>query len=246
MKRMLVLNLALTLVLAACGGATPVPSATLPPTEKPSPTLEPADTLDQTSPLLTFPEVNCCKSRTVEPGKYEIPSWLGIPLSMQISEGWRVWNEEAALLFALTGKGRNSINFPSQLLAFIAVPGRNPRGVLTSIKNAPELIPESEIIETTISGFPGLQLDISAKDNPGYEGDKEADIPPGVQFLPSVNRYFTPGFLWTTSSPKAYMRFIVLDIAGQSLLLQIESPPAEFEAFAGEADQVLQTLKLRR
>jgi hypothetical protein len=30
------------------------------------------------------------------------------------------------------------------------------------------------------------------------------------------------------------------------LFLEIESPPAEFEAFASQADQVLQTLKLWR
>jgi hypothetical protein len=42
------------------------------------------------------------------------------------------------------------------------------------------------------------------------------------------------------------MRFIVLDVGEHLLLIEIESPPAEFEAFANDANQVLETLSLRR
>jgi len=174
-----------------------------------------------------------------------MPSWVGIPLTMEVGEGWREINEEEALLFML-GKGRNSFGDPTQVLVFIAVPDGSPQAILTSIRNSPEVMAVSEMTEFTIAGFSGLQVDVSAKPNPGYEGDKEAEIPAGAQFLPSVNRYFTPGFLWTTWTAESHLRFIVLNVDEHMLLIEIESPPAEFEAFASEADQVLQTLKLRR
>lgn len=255
MKRMIMLDLVSMLLLVACSTATSTPaSATdapttlptpVPPTHTPVPTSKPTDTPVPVSQFKSFPSAICCNGKTIEAGEYELPSWLGIPLTMEVDEGWREINEEEALLFML-GKGRNSFRDPIQVLVFIAVPDGNPQSILTAIKNEPELTRAGEITEITIAGFSGLQLDVSAKPNPGYEGDKEAEIPPGVQFLPAVNRYFTPGFLWTTWTVESRLRFIALNVDEQMLLLEIESPPAEFEAFASQADQVLQSLKLRR
>jgi hypothetical protein len=164
---------------------------------------------------------------------------------MEVDETWREINEEKALVFML-GKGRNSFGDPTHALVFIAVPDGKPETILGPIRAERGLIPESEITETMIAGFAGLQVDLTAKPNPGYEGNKEAEIPPGVQFLPSVNKYFAEGFFWTTWSAEARLRFIALNVGEHVLLLQIDAPPAEFEAFAGEADQVIQTLKLRK
>jgi len=140
-------------------------------------------------------------------------------------------------------RGRNSFDDASQVLVFIPVQNEEPQSILTSIKNAPELTPADEMSEITIAGFPGLQLDTSAKPNPGNEGSSGEGIPPGTQFLPVINKYFTEGFIWTTWTAEARLRFIVLNAGEQTLLIEIESPPAEFEAFASEADKVLQTLK---
>src|SRR5687768_17012048 len=241
MKRSL-LSVALLLVLSACSGATPasatpVPttmptSTSIPPTNTPAPTSEPTATPMPVSQFQAFPRVGCCRGKTIEPGEYELPSWLGIPLTLEVGEGWRVMNEKAALLFLLAGQGRNSFGDPSQVLVFIAVPDGDPQAILTSIKNSPELTPADGIREITIAGFSGLQLDASAKPNPGNEGSREEGIPPGSQILPAVGRYFTPGFLWTTWTAELRMRFIVLNVDEQVLLLEIESPPAEFEDFA--------------
>jgi hypothetical protein len=209
------------------------------------PTPEPTETPIPASKFKSFPATKCCNGKTVEPGVYELPPWAGIPLTMEVGEGWRAVNDESALLFML-GKGRNEFNDPTQALVFITVPNENLEAVLTSIMRDPGLNPESEIGETTIARFPGLQLDFSAKPNPGYQGDKEAEILPGSQFLPSVNKYFTPGFIWTTWTAESRLRFIVLNVGEQGLLIEIDSPPDEFEVFASEAGQVLQTLELRR
>jgi hypothetical protein len=164
---------------------------------------------------------------------------------MEVDKGWQVVNEERARLFVL-GKGESIFNDPTQALVFIPIPDGNPQAVVTSIKNEKGLTLQGKMTEITIAGFSGLQLDLSAKPNPEYEGDKQAEIPPGVQFLPSVNKYLAEGFFWTTWSAEAHLRFITLNVGKDVLLLQIDAPPAEFEAFASDAEQVLHTLRVGR
>jgi hypothetical protein len=254
MKRISIVSIVLTLILAACGSTAPVsesetpaaPPTSIPPTTPVEPTAEPTNAPEPVLQFQSFPGVGCCRGKTIEAGEYELPSWLGIPLALEVGEGWRVMNEEAALLFLLAGRERNSFGDPSQVLVFIAVPDEDPQAMLTSIRNSPELTPAGEISEITIAGFSGLQVDASAQPNPGNEGNRGDGIPPGSQFLPAVNKYFTEGFVWTTWTAEPRMRFIVLDVGEHLLLIEIESPPAEFEAFANDANQVLETLSLRR
>ena len=119
-----------------------------------------------------------------------------------------------------------------------------PEALIDSVQMAPELVTIAEPIDVTIAGFPGLQLDSTAKPNPSYEGSDQADIPPGVQFLPVFMQYLSPGFAWTTSSSEARIRTIVLTVEDQTLLLYLESPQDEFDGFAGDAKRVLQSMEL--
>jgi hypothetical protein len=255
-KRMKIIpTLTMVLVLIAAGCSSPVaapageeptitPAST---TAKPTTVLTsitPTNTTEPVSQFQSFPGVGCCRGKIIEPGEYQLPTWLGIPLTLDVGEGWRVMNEEQALLFLLAGQGRNSFGDPSQVLVFIAIPDGDPQQVLTPIRNSPELISVGELSETTIAGFSGWQFDAMVKANPGNEGSPENGIPPGAQSLPAINKYFTPGFLWTTWTAEPRLRFIALNVGQQGLLLEIESPPAEFEAFVSESAQVLQTLEL--
>jgi hypothetical protein len=254
MKRTLAPCFAVLLMLAACSSTTPAPATevstaipftdtpvpTAEPTSTPLPTLEPTST--PTSAFPSFPRANCCDGREVEAGEYALPAWFGMPLSIEIDDGWRVLNEEAARLFML-GKGRSIYNDPTQVLVFMPAPDGDPQAILDSIREEPGLNPQGEIAETTIAGFPGLQLDLKANPNPDYPGNEQAEIPPGVQFLPAVNKYFAEGFMWTTWTAEAQLRFIALQVDEDVLLIEIESPPAEFESFASQADEVLQALK---
>jgi hypothetical protein len=263
MKIRSILSLVIILGMAGCS-ATPsamTEAATMPPTSVPPATAAPTSTvapivesMDEPtarpiSKTKSFPAARCCNGTPVEPGEYELPSWMGIALTMELGEGWQVVNEKDARLFML-GKGESIFNDPTQALVFIAIPKGDPQAILSSIRNDPGLTAQGEMSEITVAGasggLSGLQLDLFAKPNPDYEGDKDAEIPPGVQFLPSVGQYFAEGFFWTTWSAEAHLRFIVLDLGEHVLLLQMDSQPAEFEAFASEAEQVLQTLKVRR
>jgi hypothetical protein len=218
----------------------------IPPTVTPSHTSELTVTPLPTSEFRSFRSANCCKAKAIEAGKYELPSWLGIPLTMEVRSGWSVLNEKEARLFLLAGKGQNEFKDPSQVLVFMAVPEGDPQSVLASIKDSPELAPVGEITETTIAGFSGWQFDATAKPNPGNKGNAANSIPAGSQNLPAINKYFAPGFLWTTWTAEPRLKFIALDVGENALLLEIESPPANFDSFAGEAGRILQTLKTRR
>ena len=236
-------KLTFTQVKEECVGQRRLPFLERILSDTPAPTSGPTDM--PVSPFLSFPSARCCNGTPIESGEYELPSWAGIPLTMELGEGWQVVNEGSARLFML-GKGESIFNDPTQVLVFIAIPDGNPRTILESIKSERVLIAQSDISETMIAGFPGLQVDLTAKPNPEYKGSKQAEIPAGVQFLPTLNRYFTTGFLWTTWSAEARLRFIAVKVGEHVLLLEIDSPLAEFEAFASEANQLLQTLKLRR
>lgn len=267
MKRsVLVLSLFLIFVaLAGCGGAMadqapvvaaaalvePIPSATLPPatistiaptTPSPRPTKEPTAYPD--SRMSVVPAVNCCRGQTLEAGQYAAPSWLGIPLAIELGEGWRVLNEKRAQLL-LIGRGQNAQNNPSQLITFINATAvtPSPERLIAAVRALSQLTPLGEPVSVAIAGFPGWQVDLVAKANPDERGNPSADIPPGIQYLPFFERYFAPGFIWSTSSPEARLRVAAVSVGEQTLLLYMEAPAAEFDSFIADVDALLWSLR---
>jgi hypothetical protein len=239
------------LALAACTNAatteaptTPLPFATNRPTRTPSPTVAPTETPVPGGLLLTMPGVACCRGQVLEAGVYELPLWLGVPLTLEISSGWRAVNDQAAN-FLMLGRGENALGNPDQMIIPInaAGPG-SPEAALDAVRSAPELTALAEPAAVTVAGFEGWQWDAAARSNPTYAGNEAADIPPQVQFLPVMQPFFTPGFSFTTSSPEARVRLIALAVEAHTLLLYLEAPPDEFDAFMLEAHLLLQSLEL--
>lgn len=270
-KLLAFLALVIVLALSACGRATveglpvaaaaidPGPSATQQapsdaPASPPSPT---ATTLPPTQEpavapsalpviqLMKLPAAGCCRGRTLEPGYYAAPAWLGIPLALAPGEGWRVLNEERAQLFLL-GRGENAHGSPSRIITFIDAtgPAASPESIIAAAQGISQLTPLGEPVSVAIAGFPGWQLDSVAKPNPDEKGDPSADIPPGVQYLPFFQKYFAPGFLWTTFTPEARVRTAVVRVGERTMLLYIEAPAAEFEQFIADVDVLLWTLRI--
>lgn len=152
-------------------------------------------------------------------------------------------NEERARLFLL-GRGNNGYNSPSQIIAFIdAGNTTTPDDVVTAAQGIAQLTPLGEPVSVAIAGFPGWQVDSVAKPNPDEKGDPAADIPPGIQFLPFFQKYFAPGFLWTTFTPEARVRTAAVRVGEQTLLLYMEAPAAEFDPFVADLDTILETLR---
>lgn len=194
--------------------------------------------------VLRIPPVNCCRGQALKPGTYAFPAWHPHALTVRVGEGWKVLNEKAALLFLL-GRGENVQQNPSQLIVLLDVTDKTTlQGLADALQHAPQLTPLGEPVHVTVAGFSGVQLDLDTKPNPSYQGDRAQDIPPGVQFLPVIQQYFTPGFLWTTSTPEAHIRAIMLTVQDKTLLVYLEAPPDEFEQFAADADTLLQSLAL--
>lgn len=203
MTRIVIANLAFVLMIVSCQG-TPVAVTAVPTTtptsispaasQTPASTAEPTSTSELDSPVLSLPAANCCKARTVEAAEYELPAWLGLPLTIELVEGWEVLNKERARLFLLAGGGRNGFNDPSQVLVLIVIPDEDPQAILTSIQDSPDLTSVGEITETMIAGLSGWHFDAAAKPNPENEGSREESIPPGAQPLPAIGKYFAPGF----------------------------------------------------
>lgn len=254
------------MVLAACGGAVvaeaslgtmptaaePGPSTTpQPPTARNAetsllPTVAPTATRSAAleSRLLSIPDVRCCRGRTLVPGTYAAPAWLGLPLAFEVGEGWRAVNDERARLFLL-GRGENAQNNPSQIITFIDATDAitSPEEFIVAAQTIPQLTPLGGPISVAIADFPGWQLDTAAKPNLEEKGDPSADIPPGIQFLPFFQEYFAPGFIWSTSSPEARVRTAAVQVGEQTLLLYMEAPAAEFDQFVADADTILWTLR---
>jgi hypothetical protein len=108
----------------------------------------------------------------------------------------------------------------------------------------PSIMPLSEPTVADLAGYTGWQQDFAVLPNPDYPGNADSDIPAGVQFIPVVEQFFAPGFSWTSSSPEAQLRLIVVNAGDALLFVYLEAPPDTFATFVADADQILQTLAL--
>jgi hypothetical protein len=239
--------LASVVALGGCGmggQATTVPSpiAATPPQPTAAPSPEPTVEATQTARAPELPSAACCRGRELEAGRYRLPSWLRIPLAVDIPDGWRAINEPPALL-GMIGRGSGFRGIPTQLVAFINATGAGPaEQIVRAVHAAPQLTEIGAPAATAIAGLSGWDVAMQALPNPDYEGDPSADIPPGVQLLPVIQRHFAEGFIWTTYTPEARLRVVALEVGDQTLLLYLEAPTDEFDAFLAEVEPVLASL----
>ncbi len=229
--------------------ATPSANTTTAPTAAPTTTAErtiaptPAATPEATPPWISFPGVSCCRGRDVEAGLYRLPGYLDLDLTLDLPTGWRVLNEQRARLFML-GRGENELGNPSEitLIANATAVDGTAQAAIDAISGAEELTQIGDTTEANLAGFTGLQVNLRAKPNPAYEGDPEADIPAGVQPISEVERYFEPGFRWTTATPDARLRLMAFEVGDQVMLVYLEAPPTAFDALASDATEMLDSL----
>lgn len=228
----------------------PPPSTTAEPTRAASATPEPTPTpaaSETASPapgpaILNFPIAGCCQGRVISAGLYRLPAWLELPLTIEVTEGWRVMNEQSALLFTLA-RGENELGNPSELIVFIDA-STTGKALLAQFAGEPAITALGDPAPAELAGFAGQQQDFAVLANPDYAGNPQDDIPPGVQFIDVVEQFFAPGFIWTTSTPEAQLRFITVDIGDALLFVYLESTPTGFETFVADAGEMLETLAI--
>jgi hypothetical protein len=192
-----------------------------------------------------FPTVGCCAGVEIEAGTYALPCWFGIPLELEVPEGWRVINESRAGLLML-GRGANELGNPDRIVLLVdaTAAGMSSETLINGIVGVPQVEAVSEASPVVLAGFDGSQARMNALPNPDYEGDPEADIPPGVQPLPAIGRFFAEGFQWTTTTPEAQISVAAVGVGDRMLLVYLEAPPGELDALASDAIPMLETLSL--
>jgi hypothetical protein len=190
-----------------------------------------------------FPAVNCCAGTDITAATYALPSWLDIPLVLDGPDGWKVINEARAELLML-GRGENELGNPDAMIVFAdASEGGDPESIVGGILGVPQLTDASSPSPVVLAGLEGYQGGAKALPNPDYEGDPTADIPPGVQPLPAIERFLAEGFLWTTSSPEAELHVSAVEVGDKVLLVYLEAPPGELDALATDSIPMLETLR---
>ncbi|MBK8905395.1 MAG: hypothetical protein IPM53_29705 [Anaerolineaceae bacterium] len=177
-------------------------------------------------------------------GLYRLPVWFDMPLMLEVGEGWRVMNEEQARLFALA-RGQNSLNNPSEWIVFMTASSvGSAEGLMAQFLEEPTIVPLGEPMVADLAGYAGWQQDFAVLPNSDYPGNVNDDIPAGVQIIDVVEQFFAPGFSWTSSSPEAQLRLVVVNVGDTLLFVYLEAPHDQFATFVADANQILQTLEM--
>jgi len=231
--------LLISLLLAACG---PAAQPSLTPSSTPTAAPSPAPTV--ASQFLEIPVHRTGRGKALAAGTYASPNWFDIQFTINVTDGWRVVHFPDLEVLGIAS-GKNSLGDVSNWLTFLPIYDADAAEFVAAMQAAPELTALAEPLSVTLAGrYEGMQYDFRALPNPGFAGDPEAGIPAGAQQLPALQAY-TPGFAWTTSSDEPLIRVFVFDFDGRTMVLYIEAPADEFDAFLIGIHPMLESLSPR-
>lgn len=232
-------------ILAACGGSpaqqsTPASLPSAPPAEG-TPTAAAAPTGAEPR---VFPAYPCCRGVDIGAGVYRSPDWLTIPFQFTVGDGWRAMGEETDDSIWIVKGGFSRAD---KVLGWIPIPGNipipgelSPDAVWAELRDTPGLI-VGEDMDIVIGGLSGKQFE--ARTDPDTEHKYEGS---SVE-LPMMKQVMNPDGPGTfvTETLETSLRFILLPVAGRHMLIYMEASNAEFEVFAAQADEVLQTIQFQ-
>ena len=98
-----------------------------------------------------------------------------------------------------------------------------------------------------LAGFAGVQFDATAKHDPEQEEAPTNGIEAGAIRLEALNDtgYFPTGFFVTSATRESSLRFVALETGDRTMLVLIDAPPDEFNAFSEEAMEILASFSTR-
>ena len=201
-------------------------------------------TTTQHLPALGLPPSACCEGVELAAGRYELPPYWGVPLVVDVDEGWRAIFDNSATLVAFV-QGNNAVGIPSRWMYLIRAPADlSARAVIDSMAEMTAITAEENTAETNIAGFPAVRLDAAANDAPNQAEAPASGIEAGSMRLEALNDtgYFTTGFLIITATRQSRLRFIALEPGERTMLVMIDAPPDEFEDFATQAEEILESM----
>ena len=159
------------------------------------------------------------------PGQYRTPKWYSLPFTFETTEAFRGMGEIAGQgqLFGLV-QGNSHLP-PNQLLFWVLDHNFSAEEALIELQNTSQL--QFNTAQTlTIAGISGTRFDAA-----------------GAGTIPVLAKLSGVSSAWDLNSPYAQIRFMVLSVKDRTLVVYIEAPYDEFEAFLSKAEQVLDTIK---
>lgn len=231
----------LAIFLVSCATSTPstsvAPSASAAPSAVESASAQPTPVGKQ---VTAGP---CCAGFALEPGRYASPAWFAIPLSLEVGDGWRAFREDKNLAFAFV-RGSNDVSHSTQWMALFAPPNEEVEGFMADLHATPLLSFEATR-SIDIAAFPGERFEAFADPNPAQAGD-DTRMPNTVD-IHAMYHLFSHGitdFTYYTESAEAHLRFISVEVGDHTLILYLEAPPAEFDAFMQLVEPVLESIEI--
>ena len=162
------------------------------------------------------------------PGQYRTPEWYSLPFTFETTEAFRGVAEIAGQgqLFGLA-QGNSHLP-PNQLLFWVLEHSFSADEALLELQNTSQL--QLNTAQTvTIAGISGTRFDAA-----------------GAGSIPALGKLAGVSSAWDLNSPYAQIRFIVLPVKDQTLLIYIATPYDEFEVFLEKVDHVLGTITFDR
>lgn len=233
-SRRLVAAAAALALLVACSSSDPEAApVTSGPTATTGAETSPPPAEDETA---TFPIGGFPAGIPVEPGTYRPHPGFDVQFTVELGEGWRSIRDEVLGVISLVTDETNGIGHATHWLSFFpAPPDTRPQDLLDRIESQQNIVPGPPR-EVTIGDVTGTQVEARAEPNPTEAGDDETEA---GTLVVGVATDLIVGAFWASESPEARFRFIVLDVGGRTLLVYVEAPPDEFDAFAARAEEAL-------
>lgn len=230
-----------SLLGSACGGTTGDATSSSNPPSTTAPTS--ATTLPPQA-ASEIPASGCCDGVEITAGTYQLPDYWGTPLTVAVGEGWRAVYDNSAVLMAFV-QGQNQVADPSRWLYLIRAPAElTPDDVISAMTAMGSIDLTSDPQPVELAGLAGLQFDATAKHDP-EQGEAPANgIEAGAIRLEALNDtgYFPTGFLVISATRESSLRFVALETGDRTMLVLIDAPPDEFDAFSQEAMEILASI----
>jgi hypothetical protein len=161
-------------------------------------------------------------------GKYKSRPYFSIPFTFVTENPYRSMYEGFSV-GQIFGIGAERASYPERMLLFWAV---DPKYTADQVIAELRATPDAHVTENqpaTVDGISGTQFDMTS--------DVTLKIPALGAFVGHK------GDDWSTNSSGVHLRLIVLPTGGRTLLVYIEAPTDEWDAFLPEADKILGTVK---
>jgi hypothetical protein len=231
-------------LLTGCTATPPSQEPTMspgtpPPVGTPRPTapasIPPRGTVDGQP----FPVAPCCTGIEAPAGRYAVPEFVPLAMSVEIGAGWRAYQNETDGVATFV-QGNSAVGHATQWLLFSAATPDVIADFVDEVRGTPGLTVEPAHA-TTVAGIDGLLIEAQARPNPSEAGGP-ARLPGTIE-IRGMRHVTRIPHGWVTESREARIWIFLLPATPElTVVVYAEAPPLNFDAFGAQVDGILQTL----